>query len=76
MRYMGSVGAMTAQEAAFVSGFQQAYPLLGESAQTAVYGSAIQSGAGADAVMKDRLVAGAVGVIAVAVGVALWRRRR
>ncbi len=77
MRYMGSIGALTQQESAFLAGFQQAYPALGAEAQGAVYDVARQGGGGADAHMKERAIFGGLGVaLGLVVGVVLSRRRR
>jgi hypothetical protein len=77
MRYMGSIGALTQQESAFLAGFQQAYPVLGAEAQAAVFDAAVSSGGAADALLKQRAIFGGVGLaLGLAVGVALSRRRR
>lgn len=77
MRYMGSVGALSSQESAFVAGFQQAYPQLSDEAQSVVFDATVREGGGQAALTKQRAIFGGAGVVVgVVLALAMGRRRR
>lgn len=77
MRYMGAIGEVSAQEAAFITGFQQAYPRLGEEAQHVVFEAAAREGGGAACLLKQRAIFGGAGVVVgVVLALALGKKRR
>lgn len=76
MRYLGFVGGLEPAEQAAVDSFHGVYDRMSVDGQAALYGVCKDSGGGAAAFNKDRLIYGGAGVMAGLVLGVLFARRR